>query len=221
MKIPRSIWTSPPLNADPLNRAAPTAGSVCRRVAFVLVVGLTPAWALAQQALLIKPLAEARVTELPAGELFWRIDNFDSIAKAKATAGPWSLVVEAAGKNWLFTLGPAGGSSVEAVKVAEVGPIARVAATEYLLRINSASGPPGSVTSVHSHPGSEAFYVLAGEQTIRSAHGVLRVRPGQAEAGQGAHQAMQVSSSGSTDLQALVMFVVDAGKPFSAPATMP
>ena len=33
---------------------------------------------------------------------------------------------------------------------------------------------------------------------------------GQAEAGHGADMPMQVSSSGSTDLHALVMFVVDA-----------
>jgi hypothetical protein len=32
---------------------------------------------------------------------------------------------------------------------------------------------------------------------------------------------MEVSSSGSGDLAALVMFVVDAAKPFSSPATMP
>jgi hypothetical protein len=32
---------------------------------------------------------------------------------------------------------------------------------------------------------------------------------------------MQVSSTGSTDLHALVMFVMDATKPFSSPATMP
>jgi hypothetical protein len=32
---------------------------------------------------------------------------------------------------------------------------------------------------------------------------------------------MEVSSSGSSDLNALVMFIVDATQPFSAPATMP
>jgi len=32
---------------------------------------------------------------------------------------------------------------------------------------------------------------------------------------------MQVSSSGSTDLQSLVVFVVDADKPFSSPANVP
>jgi hypothetical protein len=32
---------------------------------------------------------------------------------------------------------------------------------------------------------------------------------------------MQVSSSGSTDLHSLVMFVVDATRPFSSPAKLP
>jgi quercetin dioxygenase-like cupin family protein len=93
-----------------------------------------------------------------------------------------------------------------------------VVATQYLLRINEASGPPGSITPVHTHPGSEAFYVLSGEQTIRTSHGVMRVQVGQAETGHGADVPMQVSSTGSTDLHALVMFVVDADKPFSSPA---
>ena len=173
------------------------------------------------QPLQIKPLAEKKVAELPAGSLFWRIENFTALADAQAAAGPLSLVAESAGKVWLFTLGPPGGSSTGARKVAEFGPIPRVTAPQYLLRINEASGPPGAVTPVHTHPGSEAFFVLTGEQSIRSPHGVMRVKVGQPEAGHGADMPMQVSSSGSTDLHSLVMFVVDATKPFSSPATFP
>jgi hypothetical protein len=184
-----------------------------------LTPGLAPAFA--QPALLVKPLAERRVAELPSGDLFWRIETVGTRAQADALAGPTTLVVDAAGKTWLFTLGGAGGSSPGATPVAEVGPIPRVQASQYLLRINDASGPPGSVTPVHSHPGSEAFYVLTGEQSIRGAHGTLHVPAGHAEAGHGADMAMQVSSSGATDLHALVMFVVDANKPFSVPATLP
>src|SRR4029077_5691076 len=106
-------------------------------------------------------------------------------------------------------------------KVSEVGPITRVAAPQYLLRINEARGAPGSVTPVHSHPGSEAFYVLAGEQSIRGAHGTMVVKAGTSEAGHGASTAMQVSSSGSSELESLVMFVVDATKPFSSHASLP
>ncbi len=182
---------------------------------------LLPSAAIAQQPLVIKALAEKKVAELPAGDLSWRIENFAALAQAQAAAGTWGLAVESTGKFWLFTLGPAGGSSAGGTKVAEVGPIPRVTASEYLLRINEASGPPGSVTPVHTHPGSEAFFVLAGEQSIRGPHGIMHVKAGKPEAGHGANMPMQVSSSGSTDLHALVMFVVDATKPFSSPATLP
>ena len=183
-------------------------------------LAVSPLAASSPPALSIKPLAEKKVAELPPDALFWRIENFASLADAQAAAGQHSLAVQSAGKAWLFTLGASGGATPGGTRVAEVGPIPRVKAAQYLLRINEATGAPGSVTQVHSHPGSEAFYVLSGEQTIRGAHGVLKVKPGQPEAGNGADMAMQVSSSGTTDLHSLVMFVVDAGRPFSAPAKL-
>jgi hypothetical protein len=174
--------------------------------------------AAAQKKFVIKKLGEKKVAELPAGSLYWRIENFATLKDAKAAAGATSLAVESRGKVWLFTLGSSGGSTPGGTKVTEVGPIPRISAPEYILRINEATGAPGSVTSQHSHPGSEAFYVLAGEQTIRSPQGVLRVKAGQPETGRGADNPMQVSSTGSTDLHSLVMFVVDATRPFSTPA---
>ncbi|MGZ3173864.1 MAG: cupin domain-containing protein [Usitatibacter sp.] len=180
-----------------------------------------PSTAMAQQKFVVKPLAEKKVADLPAGPLFWRLENFSTLAQAQAAAGPWALVAEADGKVWLFTLGPSGGSSTSGAKVAEVGPIPQVVATQYLLRINEASGPPGSITPAHSHPGSEAFYVLAGETSSHTPYGVKRVGAGRTETGHGADTPMQVSSSGSTDLHSLVMFVVDADKPFSSPAKFP
>jgi len=177
--------------------------------------------AMAQQKFVVTPLAEKTVAELPAGPLFWRIENFAALAQAQAAAGPWALVAESAGKVWLFTLGPSGGASQGGTKIAEVGPICQVVATQYLLRINEGSGPPGSITPVHTHPGCEAFYVLTGETSSHTAAGVKPVAAGQSEAGQGANMPMQVSSSGSTDLRSLVMFVVDATKPFSSPAKFP
>jgi quercetin dioxygenase-like cupin family protein len=185
------------------------------------ILGPLPATAQAQQKFVVKPLVERKVAELPAGPLFWRLENFPSLAQAQAAAGPWALAAEAAGKAWLFTLGPSGGSSPGGTKVAEVGPIAKVVAPQYLLRINEGSGPPGSITPAHTHPGSEAFYVLAGETSSHTSHGVKRVAAGQTETGHGPDTPMQVSSSGSTDLHSLVMFVVDATRPFSSPAKLP
>jgi hypothetical protein len=48
---------------------------------------------------------------------------------------------------------------------------------------------------------------------------VTRVPAGQTQAGEWAETPVQISSCGSTDLRELIMFVVDATKPFSSPAT--
>ena len=188
-------------------------------VVSALVLPQSPA--IGQQALVVKPLVEKPLTELPAGPLFWRLENFPTLEAAQAAAGPTSLAAQSRGKAWLFTLGPAGGASAGATKVAEIGPIPGVTATHYLLRVNEGSGPPGSITSVHSHPGSEAFYVLAGESTSRTPHGVMRVESNEGATGHGADTPMQVSSTGAVELQSLVMFVVDAARPFSSPASFP
>jgi len=170
----------------------------------------------------IKPVAEKKVQHLPAGPLFWRIDNFPTLAQAQAAAGPTGLPAEVAGKVWLFTLGPRGGSSTPgASKVAEIGPVPPIDAPEYLLRINNTGGPPGVKTPIHTHPGSETFYVLTGQLSQTSPHGASHIDAGQATPGHGPGIPMEVSSSGTSDLNALVMFVVDATKPFSSPATMP
>jgi quercetin dioxygenase-like cupin family protein len=187
----------------------------------VLASGMGSLPAMAQAKFVVKPLVEKKVAELPAGPLFWRLENFPTVEKAQAAAGPWALVGEAGGKVWLFTLGPSGGASPGGTKVTEVGPLPKVVAKQYLLRINEGSGPPGSITPAHTHPGSEAFYVLAGETSSHTPHGVKRVAAGKTETGHGADTPMQVSSSGTTDLHSLVMFVVDAEKPFSSPAKFP
>jgi hypothetical protein len=171
--------------------------------------------------LVVKALVEKKVTQLPVGSLFWRVETYPTLAAAEAAAGPMSLAAESNGKAWLFTLGPAGGASAGGTKVVEIGPLPAVTAPEYLLRVNEASGPPGSITPVHSHPGSEAVYVLAGEESFRTPHGVKRIAAGKADAGHGPDTPMQASSSGTEDLRALIMFVVDATKPFSKPATLP
>jgi hypothetical protein len=169
----------------------------------------------------VKPLVDKKVTSLPPGDLYWRVETLPSLAAARAAAGEYGLVAERAGKVWLFTLGPRGGATPGATRLAEVGPLPPTHATVYLLRVNEATGPRGALTPVHKHDGSEAFFVLAGEQSIRTVHGTQVVKAGQPEAGHGAGMVMQVGSSGAQDLQSLVLFVVDAEKPFSTPAEFP
>jgi hypothetical protein len=192
---------------------------------------LQPATA-AEGVYVVKPVASKKVKQLPAGSLFWRVENFPTLAQAQAAIGPgrWnpdtvshdeatSLAAEVAGKAWLFTLGPERGSTPGGTKVAEIGPVPLVTAKEYLLRVNHGYGPPGA--KVHTHPGSEAFYVVAGRLGQTTPHGVQHVEAGHTMNGHPADLPMQVFNSGTTDLTALIMFVVDASRPFSTPAKLP
>jgi hypothetical protein len=174
--------------------------------------------AAAQGQLTVKPVMEKKLGQLPAGTLYWQVENFSTLAQAQAAAGEASLAAQISGKVWLFTLGPKGAPSRGGNKVAEIGPVPPITASEYLLRINHASGPPGAKTPVHTHPGSEAFYVLAGRLGQKTPHGVLHADAGQSMNGHGPDTPMEVFSAGTSDLDQLVMFVVDATRPFSSPA---
>lgn len=169
-------------------------------------------------AFVVESIAERTVTRLPKGALHWRIETFPSLAAAQAAAGPLSLAADHAGRAWLFTLGGRHEASPGGRLVVRIGPVPIVRASRYLLRVNRAGGPPGAMTPVHTHAGSEAFYVLAGQLSQRTPHGLGLVEAGKAMNGHGPDMAMQLTSSGTTPLDQLVLFVVDADRPFSSPA---
>jgi len=200
----------------------------------VLASGLLsspPALAAPDQKYVVKPVAEKKIRELPAGRLYWRVETFPTLIDAKAAVGPdgWnpasvryetttSLIAEVADKVWVVTLGPKGASTPGGTKVAEIGPLPPIAASEYLLRLNYGSGPAGSKTPVHSHPGSESFYVISGRLGQKTPDGISYVDAGHTMNGHPPGTTMEVFNAGKTDLNALIMFVVDATKPFSVPA---
>jgi len=194
-------------------------GALVVRALFAMEITLSPSIASAQAEFVVTPLAEKTVAELPSEPLYWQVENFSTLAEAEAAVGPMSLAVEAEGKVWLFTLGTQGTTTPGGTKVVEIGPVPPITAQEYLLRINSGVAPPGAKTSVHTHPGPESFYVLSGQLSQKTPKGVSTVDAGQTMIGI-PDTPMEVSSSGTTDLHELIMFVVDAGKPFSSPATL-
>ena len=190
-----------------------------------------PSLVAAQAQYIVQPVAEMKVKELPKGELFWRVESFPTLDEAKAAAPSYrwnpdtvsydglpSLTAEVAGKAWLFTLGPRGGATAGGTKVAEIGPVPPLSAPEYLLRVNYGHGPPGAKTPVHTHPGSEAFFVIAGRLGQRTPQGVMNIEAGHSMNGHSPGMTMEVFNGGTTELAALIMFVVDATKPFSVPA---
>jgi hypothetical protein len=181
---------------------------------------LSPSMAAEEKKLVIKPVTEKKLEQLPAGPLYWLLEGFPTLAAAQAVAGETSLAAEVSGRVWLFTLGSKDSPTHGGRKIVQIGPVPPITAPEYLLRINRAGGPPGAKTRAHSHPGSEAFYVLAGQLGQETPNGVSYADAGQSMNGHSAGMPMVVFSSGTTDLDQLVMFVADATKPFSAPAKL-
>jgi hypothetical protein len=205
---------------------------------FLVLAPASLAWqsaaAAEEQRYVVKPIVEMKIKQLPQGPLYWRVENFPTLEQAKAAAGRYrwnpdtvsyegspALAAEVAGKAWLFTLGAKGGATPGGTRVTEIGPVPPVSAPEYLLRVNHGSGPAGSKTPVHTHPGPEAFYVIAGRLGQRTPHGVSHAETGQTMNGHSADMPMQVFNGGTTDLTTLIMFVVDATRPFSTPAKFP
>ena len=155
----------------------------------------TAATAHEQEEFVVEDVAEKTVTELPAGPLYWHVENFPALADAEAAAGPLSLATDVEGKVWLFTLGPKGTPTHGGVAA------------------------PGAKSGVHTHPGTEAFFVLEGQLSQKTPHGVNVVEAGKTLAGGAPEDPMEVTSSGGEELHWLIMFVLDANKPFASDAT--
>ena len=189
---------------------------------FCVVVALSPASSVAQQPApgTGSPSVEKKLDELPPGSLFWRVENFPTIAQAQAAAGPTGLTTEFSGKAWLFTLGPKDGATPGATKITEVGPLPPIQAPEYLLRIMNVKAPPGWRSPEHSHPGSESFYVLKGRVGHKSQHDTHYADADSVMNSHGADTPMQVFTASETDVELFAMFVLDATRPFSSPARL-
>ena len=174
-----------------------------------------------QAKFVVETVAEKALLALPeGGDLHWHVETFATLEEAKAAATDTGIPAEVGGKAWLLTLGPEDAAGHGGENVATIGPIDRFEAPEYLLRINVSAAPPGSKTSVHSHPGSEAIHVLSGEATIRWPDRTEVVGAGQSLAGEPPHTPMEATSSGDEELVELIMFVVDPKQPFSTPAVL-
>jgi hypothetical protein len=168
----------------------------------------------------VEPVVEKKLAELPAGPLYWRLENFPTLAQAQGAAGPTSLAAEVAGKVWLFTLAAKDGATPGGTKVVEIGPLPPFSAKEYLLRVNRAGGPPGAKTPIHTHPGPEAFYVLSGKIGQKTPLGTAYAEAGTTMVGHGGDTPMEVFNAGKVDLEEFAIFVVDANRKFSSPAKL-
>jgi quercetin dioxygenase-like cupin family protein len=168
----------------------------------------------------VNKVAERNLASLPPGDLYWTAETFSSLDEANAATTDTAVAVEIDGEAWLLTLGPEDKIGHGGLWMASIGPIDRFEAPSYMMRINVSDAPPGTETSVHSHPGSEAMYVMSGEVTVRWPDKTSVIQAGEGSPGQPPDTPMLAVSTGDDTLKELIMFIVDPSKDFATPATM-
>ena len=147
--------------------------------------------------------------------LFWHIDRFDSLERARAAVNPASVAFEAAGTAWLMTIEAQPSDHHGGRHVAQVGPLALPKAQRYSMVVQSALFGPAMYSLAHHHSGVEGVYVLKGEACYETPSRAFTLREGETLT-LPAGTEMRAVVSGSTPRHVLAVIVHDA----SQPATM-
>lgn len=124
-------------------------------------------------------LARKGFSSLPQGPVTLRLETFPTAEAAQRVGTPASVVVQAAGKVWLLTIGPEGKRSSGGAFVAEVGPLQIPPAPSYEIVAAEAELGSDANVMVHTHSGPEAWYLFTGEQCLELPDRVLRARAGE------------------------------------------
>jgi len=110
--------------------------------------------------------------------VYWYLRAFPDRKAADAARSAAGIVVEEAGRIWLSVVGSRGTETQGGDAIAVAGPLQLPAAASYTAVLSYAVMRPGDNSRVHTHPGPEAWYVLAGEQCLETLSGAHRARAG-------------------------------------------
>jgi quercetin dioxygenase-like cupin family protein len=163
-------------------------------------------------------MAEQVVGPLTKAQLFWHLDTFSTQEAAMSAKSARGTVITSFGKIWLLSLEeatwspPAGGRHI-----ATIGPLPVPTASSYTATYMEAVFNPGMMSSIHSHPGPEAFYTVAGETCLETSEGVSFGRLGEPAVIVPGGLPMQLTATGKGKRQGLVLILHDSSMPFSHP----
>jgi len=118
----------------------------------------------------------ATVTGLHFSEasVYWHLRAYPTRKAAEAAKSATGIVVEEDGKVWLSEFGPRNAAPRGGKAIAVVGPLQLPEAKSYAAVLSYAVMRPGDSSRVHTHPGPEGWYVLAGEQCLETPVGAAR-----------------------------------------------
>ncbi len=114
----------------------------------------------------------------PQPSVYWHLRAFPTRKAAESAKSASGIVVEEDGRVWLSEFGPRNSTSRGGDGIAVVGPLQLPEAKAYTAVLSYAVMRPGDNSRVHTHPGPEGWYVLAGEQCLETPSGSARVHAG-------------------------------------------
>jgi len=149
--------------------------------------------------------------------VYWHLRAFTTRQAAEAAKSAKGLVVEEDGRVWLSEFGardaaPSGGQAV-----AVIGPLQLPAAKGYTAVLSYAVMRPGDSSRVHTHPGPEGWYVLAGEQCLETPAGASRAGAGKTMTVPPGGP-MQLNVTGKTVRRAFALVIHDSTQPRGIPS---
>jgi quercetin dioxygenase-like cupin family protein len=142
----------------------------------------------------------------PPPQLYWHIVEFANLADAETEARMhrWGKAVSAHNRIWLYVMGGRNDPIGNGIPRATIGPMAVPPGDAVSIRFLTSNFPPGMRTRVHSHPGSEAFYIIEGEQCVETPTVRHRITAGRSYIVQvGLH--VQAAAKGRKSLVALIL----------------
>ena len=149
--------------------------------------------------------------------VYWHLRAFPSRKAAEAAKSASGLVVEEDGRVWLSEFGPRDSAPRGGEAVAIIGPMQLPTAKSYAAVLSYAVMRPGDNSRVHTHPGPEGWYVLAGEQCLETPAGASRGRAGGTMT-VGGNTPMELNVTGSTVRRAFALVIHDAAQERGIPS---
>jgi quercetin dioxygenase-like cupin family protein len=153
-----------------------------------------------------------------SADVYWHLYRFPSTQAALAVKTSSGIVAEEDGQVWLSEFGSRDRRSQGGQPVAVIGPLQLAEAESYSVVLSYAVMRPGDTSRVHTHPGPEAWYVLAGEQCLDTPDRAIRARAGESMTVV-PNIPMELVVTGTVVRRAFALVIHDATMPRGIPST--
>jgi quercetin dioxygenase-like cupin family protein len=149
--------------------------------------------------------------------VYWHLRAFPNRKAADAAKSATGIVVEEGGRVWLSEFGAKNAAPRGGEAIAIVGPMLLPAAQSYAAVLSYAVMRPGDSSRVHTHPGPEGWYVLAGEQCLETPDGANRARAGGTSTVR-SNIPMELNVTGTTLRRAFALVIHDSTQQRGTPS---